>query len=67
MFTFSSPSKLKSRLEERRRSREGVDGSVVTPSTSTVPPSSSFVPESIAVDIQRAVQVANESSEFISL
>jgi hypothetical protein len=68
---------LKTRLEERRRSREGnetVASGVVTSPTSgaaipssashvTTSSSSSFVPESIAVDIQRAVQVANESSK----
>jgi hypothetical protein len=53
---------LKTRLEERRRSREGND--VTSPiSTNQNQASSSFVPESIAVDIQRAVQVANESSK----
>lgn len=67
-YNYDFFQKLKSRLEERRRSREGVDGSVTTPiATAATPPSSSFVPESIAVDIQRAVQVANESSEFLSL
>jgi hypothetical protein len=35
----------------------------MTSSSSAAAAASSFVPESIAVDIQRAVQVANESSE----
>ena len=57
---------LKTRLEERRRSREGaeaVTSPVGAPKMMTSSPGSSFVPESIAVDIQRAVQVANESSK----
>ena len=55
---------LKTRLEERRRSREGNDVTSPVSSTNQNQASSSFVPESIAVDIQRAVQVANESSKL---
>ncbi len=64
---------LKTRLEERRRSREGpeavtspVAGTKMMTSSGGSNPSS-FVPESIAVDIQRAVQVANESSKLLYL
>ena len=67
-MTLLSTDQLKTRLEERRRSREGTEV-VTSPPVgnsklmTSSNPSSSFVPESIAVDIQRAVQVANESSE----
>lgn len=43
---------LKSRLEERRKSREGEQP---------------FLPDSIAADIQHAVQVANENGERIKV
>ena len=47
---------LKSRLEERRRSKEE---DVVSPAAA-----GSLVPESIAQDIQQAVKVANENGKF---
>ncbi len=43
---------LKSRLEERRRSKEGESST------------GACVPESIAADIEQAVKVANENGEF---